>query len=115
MVRQAPSAPLHMHSRLHPSWPDNRPCAAPQKDAEMTIPTLKRVKIASERELRDWLARHPQEDRDIMVVSVANRENPRHVARDAIVAAAESQGWHAGRAHTLTGGLRGQVIHRARS
>jgi hypothetical protein len=81
----------------------------------MTIPTLKRVKIASERELRDWLARHPQEDRDIMVVSVANRENPRHVARDAIVAAAESQGWHAGRAHTLTGGLRGQVIHRARS
>ncbi len=81
----------------------------------MSIPALKRVKIGSEQELRNWLGKNRALDKDVMVVSVADRASEKHVGRERIVAVATDYGWRAGAGYTLTGGLRGEVIRPARS
>jgi len=78
----------------------------------MQKPNLKRVKVNSEQELRQWLARNNNQADDVMVVTVASRRGPNHLSRDHIAASLSEFGWRADRAYTLNGGLHGQVIHR---
>ena len=77
----------------------------------MTIPNLKRVKIASEQELSSWLGKNPDHAGDVMVVTQSSGE--KHVSVEQVLAAIAEHGWTAGRRYTLNGNLIGQVISSA--
>ncbi|MEM7723347.1 MAG: hypothetical protein AAF376_13355 [Pseudomonadota bacterium] len=81
----------------------------------MTIPDLKRVKIAAEAELQTWLAKHPHYDAPVMVLTVADRRSTRHVTRDRIAAVAADHRRLIGPRYTLNGGLVGTVIEPPRA
>lgn len=76
----------------------------------MAIPALKRIKVASERELGARLAEVVEAQTSVMAVSHADKANDAFIDRTRTVEVAASQGWRAGRAYTLNGGLIGTVL-----
>ncbi len=81
----------------------------------MTIPTLKRIKISSERDLRHWLAAGPVVDGSVMLVTF-NRTSPaKHVSHAEVHAALSEHGWVSERRYTLNSTLVGHVIRKEQS
>lgn len=78
----------------------------------MTIPNLKRVKVSSVQELRNWLARHPDHDDSVMLVTHDKTARQKHVSRDQLHDVLAAHGWTGGRRYTLNGTLIGEVISR---
>lgn len=86
----------------------------------MNIPRLKRVKISSAQELRDWLARNTGRNtgrnigrkQEVMIVTCNEKSRDKHVSRDQLRAALGAYGWVAGRSYTLDGNLVGHVVSR---
>ncbi|MGH1368450.1 MAG: hypothetical protein ACRBCL_07510 [Maritimibacter sp.] len=80
----------------------------------MTIPKLKRVKVASEQELRTWLNKNSGQAQDVMIVTCNKKSHQKYIARDQLYDAVVLSGWTAGRRYTLDGNLVGQVISPSR-
>lgn len=78
----------------------------------MTIPNLKRVKVASEQELENWLVQHPDQDDEIMVVTHNKTSADKHVSREQVAEALAAHGWISGTRYTLNGTLIGHVIRK---
>lgn len=81
----------------------------------MSIPNLKRIKVSSERELRNWLAKHPDDDQCVMLVTCSKKSRDKYVSREQVGDALVEYGWVGGPRYTLKSNLIGHVIsHTAR-
>lgn len=78
----------------------------------MIIPKLKRIKVSSEQELRNWLAKNPDQMQDVMIVTCNKKSPDKHLSRDQVKDVLAQNGWLAGRSYTLIGNLDGHVISR---
>ena len=78
----------------------------------MSIPKLKRIKVSSEQQIRNWLAKNASQTGPVMLVTCNRISRTKHVARDAVQRALPDHGWTEGRAYTLKGNLDGRVIRR---
>lgn len=79
----------------------------------MSIPNLKRIKVSSEQELRNWLAKHPDQEQSIMLVTCNKKSRDKHVSREQVRDALVEHGWADGPRYTLKGNLIGHVISHA--
>ena len=78
----------------------------------MTLPNLKRVKLASEMDLKSWLSKNRDHASPVMLVTHANPAHPNHVSRQQVADALVSNGWSAGKRYTLNPTLLGHVIEK---
>lgn len=80
----------------------------------MNIPNLKRVKISSEQELRIWLAKNPNQDKSVMLVTHNKTSHVKHVSREQVRDALTAHSWVEGARYTLNATLIGHVIGKRR-
>lgn len=76
----------------------------------MMIPKLKRIKVSSEQELRNWLANNTAQQQDVMIVTCNKKSREKHVSSDQVRDALIENGWVAGQSYTLDGNLVGHVV-----
>ncbi|MCC1494014.1 hypothetical protein [Cognatishimia sp. F0-27] len=79
----------------------------------MTMPTLKRIKVATEQELRHALAKEFGSDREVMIVTSNAKSRDKHISSELVREAARENGWQPGRSYTLSGNLLGHVVSRS--
>ena len=75
----------------------------------MIIPKLKRIKVSSEQELRNWLARNSEDEKDVMIITCNKKSRDKYVSSDLVRDALSEHGWAAGQSYTLDGNLVGHV------
>ena len=78
----------------------------------MSIPSLKRVRISTDLELRRWLAKGGGDGGPVMLVTKASGAPGACLGGAEVRAAIRKAGYHAGRSYTLNGGLLGHVVER---
>ena len=78
----------------------------------MIIPKLKRIKVSSEQELRNWLTKNPDQMQDVMIVTCNKKSRDKHLSRDQMQDVLAQNGWLARCSYTLLGNLDGHVISR---
>ena len=76
----------------------------------MIIPKLKRVKVSSELELRNWLAKNSEQRQEVMIVNCNKKSRDKHISSDQVRDALGENGWSAGQSYTLDGNLVGHVV-----
>ncbi len=76
----------------------------------MAIPNLKRIKVSSEQELRNWLAKQSDQEQNLMLVTYNEASRDKYVSREQVRDALIEHGWAAGTRYTLNGNLLGHVI-----
>ena len=79
----------------------------------MTIPNLKRFKVSSEQELRTWLSKNSERQKEVMIVTCNKSSPEKYVSNELIRDALRENGWVAGRRYTLVGNLVGHVASQA--
>ncbi|WP_298857940.1 hypothetical protein [uncultured Sulfitobacter sp.] len=75
----------------------------------MTIPKLKRVKVSSEQELRNWLAKNSKHGQEVIIVTCNKKSPDKHISSDQVRNAFGELGWASDRSYTLDGNLVGHV------
>lgn len=76
----------------------------------MIIPKLKRIKVSSKQELRNWLAKNSDHEQQVMIVTCNKTSRDKHVSNDQVRDVLSENGWAAGQSYTLDGNLVGHVI-----
>ncbi len=76
----------------------------------MSIPNLKRIKVSSGQELRNWLAKQPDQQQTVMLLTCNKTSRNKYVSREEVDEALVEHGWVAGVKYTLNGNLIGHVI-----
>ncbi|MCF2904456.1 hypothetical protein L0666_05615 [Octadecabacter sp. CECT 8868] len=76
----------------------------------MIIPKLKRIKVSSELELRNWLAKNSEQQQEVMIVTCNKKSHDKHISGDQVRDALSEKGWAAGQSYTLDGNLVGYVV-----
>lgn len=79
----------------------------------MIIPKLKRVKVSSAQELRNWLAKNSDHPEDVMIVTCNKKSPDKYVSREDVLDALGEFSWVSGQSYTLVGNLVGYVSRRA--
>jgi hypothetical protein len=77
---------------------------------DMIIPKLKRIKVSSEQELRNWLAKNSEHKQEVMIVTCNKKSRDKHVGSERVRDALSENGWVAGQSYTLDGNLVGHVV-----
>ncbi|SMX42420.1 hypothetical protein [Actibacterium lipolyticum] len=80
----------------------------------MIIPKLKRVKVSSELELRNWLNKNSEQQQEVMIVTCNKKSRDKHISSDQVRDALSENGWTAGQSYTLDGNLVGHVASHTR-
>ncbi|MGD1886846.1 MAG: hypothetical protein ACFB01_06945 [Cohaesibacteraceae bacterium] len=75
----------------------------------MIIPKLKRVKVSTEPELRNWLRKNSVLSHDVMIVTCNKKSQDKHISSEQVRFALDEAGWTAGRSYTLEGNLDGHI------
>lgn len=78
----------------------------------MLIPKLKRIKVSSEQELRNWLVKNSDQRQDVMIVTCDKKSREKHVNSGQVKKVLNEFGWAYGQSYTLTGNLLGHVASR---
>jgi citrate lyase synthetase len=76
----------------------------------MIIPKLKRIKVSSEHELRNWLAKNSEQKQEVMIVTCNKKSRDKHISGDLVRDALDENGWAAGQNYALDGNLVGHVV-----
>ncbi|WP_368187963.1 hypothetical protein [Aestuariibius sp. HNIBRBA575] len=76
----------------------------------MTIPKLKRIKVSTEQDLKNWVGQNPNLTQDVMIVTCNKTSRSRYLCNDQIDAVLQSHNWQTTRRYTLNGNLVGHVI-----
>lgn len=76
----------------------------------MTWTKLKRIKVSTEEELRDWLSKNTGLQQEVMIVTCNKKSRERHLSSNQVRQAVTDNGWNAGQSYTLNGNLVGHVI-----
>lgn len=80
----------------------------------MIIPKLKRIKVSSEQELRNWLARNSGHKQEVMIVTCNKKSRDKHISSNQVREALDENGWTSGQNYTLDGNLVGHVVSNTR-
>ncbi len=75
----------------------------------MIIPKLKRIKVSTEQDLRNWLAKNAAHSQDVMIVTCDKSSPKKYVSRAQVHDALNAHGWTSGQSYTLVGNLVGHV------
>jgi hypothetical protein len=75
----------------------------------MVIPKLKRIKVSSEQQLRNWLASNSEFERDVMIVTCNKKSREKHISSEQVRRILGDLGWTAGKSYALDGNLVGHV------
>ena len=75
----------------------------------MIIPKLKRIKVSSEQELRNWLAKNSEHKQDVIIITCNSKSRDKHVSSNQVRHALSESGWAAGQSYTLDGNLVGHI------
>ncbi len=78
----------------------------------MDRPNLKRITIAAERDLRNWLSKFDGPEQTVMLITPCQSSRKGGLSQDQVQAALSDHGWKPGRRYTLNANLLGHVIHR---
>lgn len=81
----------------------------------MNMPSLKRIRVTSEQQLRSRLARLSPDDASVMLVTCTRSTPDKYLSPDCIRSAVIAHGWSNGRRYTLNANQIGHVIHRPQS
>lgn len=76
----------------------------------MNIPRLKRVKVSSEQELRNWIAKNHLRDDEFMIVTSSKKAPKKHISTAQLRDVLGEKGWIVSRSYTLDGNLVGHVV-----
>ena len=76
----------------------------------MPKPRMKRIKISTEQELRNFLAKKSGPQQDVMIVTCSAKSRDKHISSEQVRDAARDNGWNPGRSYTLDGNLVGHVV-----
>lgn len=76
----------------------------------MIIPKLKRIKVSSEQELRNWLAKNSEHEQEVMIVTCNKKSRDKHISSDQVRNALSENGWAASQSYTLDGNLVGHLV-----
>ena len=76
----------------------------------MTIPELRRVKVSTEHELRNWLNKYSDLEQVVMIVTCNKKSRHKHITGDQVRDTVVQSGWTVGRRYTLDGNLVGNVV-----
>ncbi|KLN61702.1 hypothetical protein WH96_05105 [Kiloniella spongiae] len=76
----------------------------------MNIPKLKRIKVLSEQELRNWLGKNSEQEQEVMIITCNKKSRDKYLSRDQVRSALNEHGWTAGQSYTLNGNLIGHVV-----
>ena len=76
----------------------------------MIISKLKRVKVSSELELRNWLAKNSEQRQEVMIVTCNKKSADKHISSDQVRKALSENGWATCQSYTLDGNLVGHVV-----
>ncbi|MEP5155362.1 hypothetical protein [Planktotalea sp.] len=75
----------------------------------MKIPKLKRIKISTEQELRNWLVKNSTNQQAVMIVTANKKSHDKHVSSEQVRDTLSENGWTARQSYTLDGNLVGHV------
>lgn len=75
----------------------------------MNIPNLKRIKVSSEQELRNWLTKNTELKQDVMIVACNAKSRDKHITSIQVRDVLSENGWASGLSYTLAGDLVGHV------
>lgn len=84
----------------------------------MKIPKLKRIKVSTDAELRNWLRKNAKPAKEVMpaqqvmIVTCDKTSADKYISSDQVRAAFSDYGWVAGQSYTLIGNLVGHVVSR---
>lgn len=78
----------------------------------MGVPNLKRVKVSSEQDLRNWLGKQPVDAQSVMLVTCCDTCSDKYLSREQVGDALDQHGWVSGFSYTLNGNLLGHVINK---
>lgn len=76
----------------------------------MTIPNLKRIKVSSALELQTLLAKKPDHEQSLMLVTYSESSHANYVSREQVNDIVAKHAWQVGTRYTLNGNLLGHVI-----
>lgn len=76
----------------------------------MIIPKLKRVKISSLLELRNWCAKNSTHQQEVMIVTCNKKSRDKHISTNQVRDTLSENGWTVGQSYTLDGNLVGHVV-----
>lgn len=79
----------------------------------MPKPNVKRIKVSTEQELRNFLAKESGPCQEVMIVTCNAGSRDKHIGSEQVRSAAREHGWTPGRSYTLDGNLVGHVISHA--
>ncbi len=79
----------------------------------MNSPTLRRMKVSSEQELGNWLAKHSGEEQEVKVVTCNRKSCNKFVSCERVRGALGDHGWTAGARCMLNGNLIGHAASHA--
>ena len=77
---------------------------------DMAIPKLKRIKVSTETELRNWLGRNAGQGQEVMIVTCNRTSRHKYISSHLVREAVLESGWRPGRSYTLEGNLVGHVV-----
>jgi hypothetical protein len=78
----------------------------------MTVPRLKRIRVSSEQELDNWLAKN-SEMGEVLLVTCGKKSLEKFISSEQVRATLGLHGWTAGSSYTLKGNLVGHVAKNA--
>jgi hypothetical protein len=78
----------------------------------MTVPRLKRIKVSSERDLVNWLAKN-SEKAEVLLVTCGKKSPDKYISSELLRLRLSEHGWTAGSSFTLKGNLVGHVAKHA--
>jgi hypothetical protein len=76
----------------------------------MTKPRLKRIKVSTEQELRNWLAKNSAPQQEVMIVTCNKNSREKPIGSAQVRRVLGGSGWIVGHSQTLVGNLSGHVI-----
>lgn len=79
----------------------------------MGMPKLKRIKVSSDAQLRQWLSQNKDIGQQVMIITCDKTSPDNHISSQEVRAALSDLGWTAGRSYTLPGNLMGHVAAHA--
>lgn len=76
----------------------------------MPIPKMKRIKVSTEQELRNFLAENSGHQQEVMIVTCNAKSPDKHISSERVRDAVRENGWNRGRSYTLDGNLVGHIV-----
>jgi len=76
----------------------------------MTLPRLKRMRVSTEQELRNWISKnHLQDIEEVLIVTCSKKSPKKYVSSAQVRDVLREKGWTVSRSYTLEGSLVGHV------